>query len=1015
MNKGITYQAIKHRKLTIYMIIITILAGVYSYIMLPRQESPDLTAPRAQIMVVYPGATPAEMETYVTDVIEEELKEIEGYDNAQSVTKSNVTSILFEVEEGADIDQAFDELLDVMADIEAELPSGVTRIVTNTEIMETPGMILALTGADYTEEELAEYADQFKNELSKVNGVRRFDVYGDMDKEIDIEISHTSMNQYGLTVNEVINLINMENVNMPSGAIDNGYSKIKVSVDAEFNYVSEIEEVVLISYGDGRQVKLKDIAKVSYQNNPDDAKFSRNGESAVLLAGFFEDSLNVVTVGDEVELSMEALGESLPEGVEVSLMVFQPHDVEKSINEFMVNLIQAILFVIIVVFIGMGWRNAAVVSTVIPLSIALTMAIMYAFGVKLEQMSISGLIIALGMLVDNAIVISDSIQVHVDEGKNPVDAAIVGTKEVAFSILTSTFTTIFAFMPLLLLDSTLGKFVYGVPFVVTAALFASYLSSIITTPLMAALLFKKTKPAKVKKKYFVKGIFVGALRWSLKHRLVTLFFAVIYIALCALSIRGLEMTLLPKADKVMLEIDLTSEFASDITKTEELTLQAIELLEDIPELTEYYVSIGSNLPKFYLSVMYRADSPDIAQIAYIFDLSESERFQSKEDLQSHIQSILSQQLVGGSAETLLLELGNFARPIEVKMFSDDLNRLDEVRYDLTTQMYNTPGVLNISDDFSSQEYQFYVEVDEVKANYYGFTKLDIQKEIMAALMGLEATSFKKSGEEIPIVVSSDISSMEALENLGIKSSKTGQKILLKDLADIEMVSDFPVINHYSTDRSLTITADVASGYLSKEIENSLKTFIDEGDYEDVKFDFDGMTATIMKMVSDLGMLAVLAIFLILSVLILQFNSYRKPLIILSVIPLAMVSALAGLYFFGQDLSFIAMLSLLALMGIVVNNAIVLIDAIDAMRAGGMGKNEACLTAVNRRYRPIILSTTTTIIGLVPLLISGGELFRPLAIALMSGLGMSTILTMVIIPTIYSLVMGKDKVTEEILL
>jgi len=1012
MNKGITFKAIKHRKLTIFMIITTLVAGFYSYIQLPRQESPDLSVPGAQIIIIYPGANAIDMEEYVTDVVEDELTEIEGFDHSESITKSNMATVMVVLEDDADKDIAWNDLDDIMGELESKLPSGIERIIVNTEIMETPGMIIGVNGEKFSLEELADYADYIKDVLGKVDGVTRFDVFGDIDKEVEIEIDHELINQYKLTLNDVVNLINAENVTMPTGNIDNGNNKIEVNLDAEFKTIEDIENTVLMIFEDGRQVKVKDIGTVRYQNDPDDSRFSKNGEDTVYLAVFFEESLNVVSVGDEVEVEIERLKLNLPKDLEFSFMVFQPHDVEKSINDFMVNLIQAIIFVIIVVFIGMGWRNAVVVSTVIPLSMGLTMIAMFMMDVKLEQMSISGLIIALGMLVDNAIVVSDSIQFHIDEGVDNFKAALMGSKEVAFSILTSTLTTIFAFMPLLLLNSTLGEFVYGVPYVVTVALIASYVCALITTPVIAGMTFKKSENKKKRNESKIRSGFMWLLERSLKYKKTVIVLVLAFILLCGLSISGIKSSLLPKANKNMLQIDLASEFASDINKTEELANQVIMLLDDSPELTDYYVSVGSNLPKFFLSVNYRAESPDIAQIAYTFDMTKSDRFNSKEELQAYIQKKLSNNLVGGTASTLLLEMGSFARPIEFKIIGEDLDRLDEIKYELTSKMQTMDGVINIEDNFSSKEYKFYVEVDETKASYYGFTKYDIQKEATAALMGIEASTFKKNGNETPIIITSDISSMEELENLGIKSSKTGGRIRLKEIAEIQMVSEFPVINHDAGKRSIIISSDVAPGYSVEAIENEIKAFVEKGDYGDVILDFDGMITKIKESNADLGQLAIFSLFMILAVLILQFDSYRQPLVILAAIPIAIVSALLGLFLSGQKLSFVAMLSLVALMGIVVNNAIVLLDAINGLREDGMEIDAACVAAVNRRYRPITLSTTTTVIGLVPLLISGGELFRPLAISLMSGLSLSTILTMVVVPTFYSLVMDDRKKNKQ---
>jgi multidrug efflux pump subunit AcrB len=1007
MDKGITYKAIKHRKLTLFMILVTLITGLYSYYILPRQESPDLNAPGAQVFILYPGASPDEIEEYVVEEIEAELAEITGFDYAESVIKSNMASIMVMLEDGVDTESSWDELEDIISDIETELPSGVTKIITNTNIMETPGMIIGIQGDGYSYEELADYADTIKKDLAKINGVSRFDVFGDLDKEIEIIVDYKLLNQYNITLYDVANMIVAENITMPTGSIDSAASKLEVRLDSEITSIDDIKNISLISYGDGRAIKLKDIAQVNYQTNPDDPRFERNGEKAVYLAGFFEDSLNVVSVGHEVEDEIEILKKTLPKDMEFSFMVYQPHDVEKAVGAFMINLLEAIFFVILVVFIGMGWRNAVVVSTVIPLSIGMTMIAMYLMGVKLEQMSISGLIIALGMLVDNAIVVSDSIQYHIDKGLENFEAAVTGTREVAFSILTSTLTTIFAFMPLLLLDSTVGKFIYGVPYVVTVTLIASYLCAIITTPVIAGMTFVKTKNSKRRDNGKFRQFFNKLLEISLKKRKTTIALAIVFVFVTILSVSGMEAILLPKADKNIIQIDLESEFSSDIDKAEELSDQAVTLLQDIPELGDYYLSIGSNLPKFYLSVMYRASSPDISQIAYEFDLTESSRFETKEELQTYIQSLLNENLVGGTSSTLLLELGNFSKPIEIKAFGDNLDRLDQVKYDLLSKMRLMDGVLNISDNFSSREYHYYVEIDEVKAAYYGFTKLDIQREASAALLGSEISTFKKNGNEIAIVLLSDITTLEEFENLGIKSSKTGNSLKLKELGQVQMVSEFPVINHYAGERSVIITSDIEEGYSTREIENELKVFIDDGDYEDIEFEFGGMMERVKESNMDLLKLAVFALFMILSILILQFNSYKQPLVILAVIPIAMGSALMGLFLTNQVLTFVAMMSLIALMGIVVNNAIVLLDAINGLREEGMTIDEACVAAVNRRYRPITLSTTTTIIGLVPLLISGGDLFRPLAIALMSGLGFSTILTMVVVPTIYSLIMRVD--------
>lgn len=998
--KGITYQAIKHRKFTLFMIAVTLFAGFYSYGILPRQENPDISAAVAQIVVLYPGASPTEVEDYVTEPIEDRLRSITGYDLSESVSRSGMANIMMTLDDGIDPEAAWDELDDVMREVELILPSGVAKIIVDTDIAKTPGMVIGLSGVGYDDAVLEDYADGLKDALSTVDGVTKFEVFGERENRIEVALNNKKLNALGLTASEVMQRIQAENYAIPTGKLEGKDSKIEITVDNRFTQKKDIESLLLASFPDGRRISVKDVGKVTEAEDPDAPKFEKDDKPAIFLVGYFEDSLNVVTVGDQVKVKLEQLKQNLPKDLEVANMVYQPDDVEASINNFMSNLIQAIVLVIAVVFIGMGFRNALVVSTAIPFSVAVTMVIMYLNGVKLENLSISGLIIALGMLVDNAIVVSDAIQHYIDLGEEKISAAVKGTKEVAFSMLTSTLTTVFAFMPLLLLNSVLGKFVYGVPFVVTVSLIASFVSAIIVTPVIAVLTFKPTKEQQLIKVGKGKTFFMKLLNWTLDHRKSVYAIALILVIVGFTTASSMSASLLPKADKNMIQIDLSSEFASDLNKTEALKNEALKVLKDIPEIQSIYTSVGSNLPKFFMSVKYRPEAPDIAQVLVQFDLESSKRFKDKNELLSYVQQSLKAELVGGSATVSLLDLGSISRPVEVRMMSGDLDRLDQVSSELRTVLQNTAGTINVEDSFSSKEYQFKVDIDELKANFYGISKLQIQTELSAVMMGAAISDLRTNGRDLPILMTSDIDSKEKLEQLSIRSAVTGKMVALKEFGTIQLMGQFPTINHYSGQRSVTLTADMLPGHSPKEAEAALKAHIQRGDYSDIQFDFEGLTAKVQESNADLGQLAIFSLFMIIAVLILQFNSFSQPLVILTTIPIGAAAALLGLFLSRQELSFIAMLSLVSLMGIVVNNAIVLIDAINSMVADGMTVREACKASVERRYRPIMLSTVTTVIGLIPLLISGGDLFRPLAIALMSGLSVSTFITMIMVPTLY---------------
>ncbi|WFD09616.1 efflux RND transporter permease subunit [Tepidibacter hydrothermalis] len=1016
MKKGITYGAIKNKKMTVLLIVFAMIFGLYSYYMLPRQESPDVSAPAALITAVYPGASPKDVEELVTKKIEDAIVEVGGYDYSSSKSKNGVSVVTMFIKSDVTPDEAWDELREKLQPVQGELPSECLDIQINTNLTDTSGMIISMSSDNYSYEELADYAQMFKTELSKIDGVSKFEIEGDLEKEIIVEVDVDKLNYYKVSLNDIASVIQSQNINIPSGSVDDGNAKISVKSNGTYGSIEEIKNtVIMVSPQNETVLRLKDIANVYYEVDSSSPRYKDNGVKAVLLSGYFEDSQNVVLIGSEVKEKIEELKSDLPKDIAFNQVIFQPDDVKKSINDFIINLIESIFFVIAVVFFGMGARNAIIVSTTIPLSICMTFVIMYGLGIKLEQMSISALIIALGMLVDNAIVVSDSIQSYIDEDMNKLDACVKGTKDVAMSMLTSTLTTVFAFAPLLLIGSSIGEYVFGVPSVVIIALICSYICAIITTPTLAYIFFKKSKPKKNKGPSKVRNFFDNLQQLAMKKKWAMISVCMIAFLITGVFVKQLDVSMFPKADKNLMYINIRSENASDIDITEKLTDSVVEIIKDQPEVVSYSQAVGSGLPKFYMTVKTGASSNDFAQVLIEFDLEKGERFKSKDELLNHIQMELDKNVVGGSAIANLLDAGSGGgSPIQIRVSAEKMERLDEVTQLIVNELEKIEGTTNADSDFVAEEYQFSVNVDENKSSMYGISKYDVQKEVSAALRGKNSSTFRKNGNEYDIVVKSDIKTKEELENLAIKSSMTGEKVLLKNVASVDIERQYPSIARYNRERSAVVSSDLISGYAAGDIEKQLKDKIRElglSDLSDVTIDFDGEMSSIQDSFSELGILAIFSIILIIGVLVYQFNSYMQPLIIISTVPLALIGVVFGLFVLNQPLSFTAMLGIVSLIGIVVNNAIVLIDYINGAREDGESINEACKKAVDRRFSPIILSTTTTVIGLVPLLIAGGEMFRPMATALIGGLMVSTLLTLVVVPTVYSMVEGRKEKTH----
>lgn len=998
--------ALRNRKITLVLAAVAMIFGIYSYYAIPKQEDPDITPPFAMLTTTYPGASPEIVEKLVTKKIEDKLVEIEGYDYSQSYSQNSVSIVILRLRNGADIEKSWRMLREKMDDLQSQLPEDCGKIEINTDLADTAGIIISLTGDNYSYEELEFFAEDLKNELMKIEGISRFEISGAQKKEVKVKVDIGKLNQYMLSLQDIVNIIKAANVEIPAGTIEG--SSINVKVSGQYESLEDImNTVVYVSQDTGASVRLKDIADIEMGLEDSSYKVKHNGQNAVLLTGYFVKDKNIVNIGKKVEKTLENLKNRLPEDVSLDKVLFQPEEVSKSTNNFIRNLIEGMIFVIIVVFLGMGINNAIVVSTAIPLSIMATFITMYLTGIKLHQISISALIIALGMLVDNAIVISDAIQVRLDRGDERFEACIDGVKEVAVPVFSSTLTTVAAFVPLLMLDSVAGEYVISVPQIVMISLSFSYITSLFVTPSLAYIFFK---PGRGKRKSFsLRKVFINLLGKALRYRKVTIAVSIGVFALSIYIAFQLGLQFFPYADKDMMYININSEKSNDLEKTEKITEDVFKVLEEQPEIVFYTAAIGDGLPKFYNAIPISTPSKDYAQILIKLDLKKADRFEANSQFADYLQFELDKRITGGTAAVKMLELAEpTAAPVIVRISGEDMDTLVHSAEQIKSMLEDIPGTMNIDDDHADRIYEYNVDLDQSMVAYYGLSAYDVQNEVNIALMGRVATKLRQHGNEYNIRVKGDISSKEDLENLMIKSSVTNTKALLKSVAPIGLEHMYPQVKKYNRDMTVMVYSDVKTGYNPVDIERKLEEKLKETDMGNVSIVFDGEREKIIQYFGDLGVSMMFAVIIVYIILLFQFRSFMQPFIILVTIPLSVIGSIFGLAIFRQPLSFTALLGVVSLAGVVVNNAILLIDFINAERAEGKEVNQSCIDAVDKRFRPIMLTTTTTVIGLIPLALGGSSLMVPMAVSLMSGLMVSTLLTMVVIPVVYSLV-GKRTV------
>ncbi|MDD4803092.1 MAG: efflux RND transporter permease subunit [Syntrophomonas sp.] len=1002
-------KVIEHRKITLFLTIIIALIGCYAYYLLPRQESPKISVPVAMVITPYPGASANDVRDLVTKKVEEDIAKLDGYDYCKGVSKANVSVVTVYFLSDVDHDKAMQDVRNAVSDVQEHLPAGASASTVNTDVTDTAGILISVSGDNYSYDQLESFGDRFKNELRALAGISKMEVVGKLEKEVKVDISIAKLNRLGLSIEDIGTILAAQNVQIPSGSINYQNGKVTVNTPGNYTSVEDIRNTIIaVSPSIGVVSRLEDIADVYLETEEGSQKIKADGHNAVLLAGYFVDKQNVVIIGKEVRKSIDKIKAQLPPDLVVNEVIYQPDAVSESTNEFMLHLLIGIILVLGAVFLAMGLRNALVVSTAIPLSILFTFIMMYIFGVDINQVSLVALIIALGILVDDAIVVADNIQVRLDSGDAHLQAAYNGATRCTVPNFSATLAIIIAFTPLLGIPGGPGQFMYAIPWVVIVAVGASFFAAMLAVPVMMAGFARKNKEDHKNKTTRVRIFFQNMLKIGLQHKKETLAgVAMALILVVVIVLPRLTIQFFPFVEKDIFYIQINSEKTGDFEATERITDEVAELVKEMPEIVSCTQSVGDGLPKFYITVMPPTPADDYGMVAVRYKLKNSQRFSSNLELASYIQATLDQNISDGKCKVKLLE---YAIPTDakaiVRVSGENMERLVELAKELGQKISQIPGTTNVRDNWDDDSLQLNIDLDEDKASSLGISKYDVQKEINMALYGYNASVYRINGNEYNIRLKSDIKDAAGLENFAVKSSLTGNKTPLKDYAVINYSTKANTISSYNGDLAVDILVDPLPGYDGTVIENQIEADVLPAiDLSQATVSFAGEREDIRGNFTGLGILAFLSIAAIYIVLLIIFKSFIQPLVILTTVPLSLIGSLLGLFIFNQPMSLTALLGIIALVGLVVKNGILLIDFVNEERKRGCSAEEACITGVSRRFNAVIISALTIILALIPLAVSGSSLFSPLAVALMSGLTVATFLTMIIVPVIYSLVEG----------
>lgn len=998
--KKIIYSLIKNRKITLFFVFAIIAAGIFGFIENPKQESPDFSIPYAMITTVFPGASQTDVDAYVTAPIEDAIKKIEGYDSSFSYSSNSLSLVMLELKFSADRDESFRALNEAMLTLQKSLPENCSAINVNTDITNTAGILLCLSSESLSNEQVVLEAEFIKDKLDEIDGFESFEIIGKTDSVLSVKINETAMKSSGLSYNQVTALINAGNTDIPIGKVKEGDSSFTVDYIGGYENKEDIENLE-IGYSSelNKIIRIKDIADVEYETAALNTYYSYNGNSAVIIAGYFEDGINTLPLKDKINDKLGDIENELSDEIETSLIISQPEEIDSSLIDFLKNLLIAVGLVVMVVLVGMGLRNAVVVSISLPLSVLMAFGAMILLGIKIHQISIAGLIISLGMLVDNSIVVSDSIQGFLDSGVKRKKACMLGVKSVAVPILTSTLTTIAAFMPFLFLNSIAGDYIKALPQIVSISLVASYITAILIIPVVGYIFFKPRKNKARKKRL---NIFKRLIKSSMDKKAFVMVVVLLLAAGSVFLTLELDTIFFPASDKNIVYIDIRNNNSDDIQGTQNIVSDIFDILDEEDGILEYTAAAGGGLPRFNKIMYIYTKTPDIGQIMIRIDL-EKAGHDTNEEYKSALQSKLDDMNL--DAKITVKEL-MYAFPMDedlkIRIVGDSLSDLKDYETQIYTLLKSNSGLINVNQGNTKFIDVYNMSVSSEKAATFGLLPAEIQNEISIAMLGRVSSSIRKDGYETPISVSGKYNTVSDLKSIPLLTTQ-GTYIVANDVIDLKKTSALSTIPRYKGDYALTLTADYNLEYDKKGTLDEIKDGIEALDFESASIIYDGEDVLIKENFGQVGVLGIIALVIVFMILMIQFKSFLMPLIIFITIPLSAIGSILGLYITGQPISFTALLGIVSLLGIVVNNAIILIDYIKKEQSSGIKVKKACINASIRRLRPILLSTITTVIGLIPLAISNSDLFRPMAIALMSGLLVSTLLTLIVLPVLVSIV------------
>jgi CzcA family heavy metal efflux pump len=1017
----LTNFAVDRSTTIIVLLFIISIAGIYSYIVLPRESNPEIVVPFINVTVAYEGVTPEDMESLVTVPIERKLTGLSDVKEITSTSLEGVSTLTIEFQPDTIIEEALQRVRDKVDLAKSDLPDDADDpIINEINLSEIPIMLMSLTGSAGLPL-LNEIADELEDRIEAIPGVLDVQVIGGVEREIQIEVDPDRVAEYGIPLVDLVEVTRLENVNTPGGSMNLGEAKFLMRTPGEIRSPEELANLVVRTGPEGT-VYLRDIANIKDAFKELDSLSRVDGEPAITLAISKRSGENIIRIADQVNILFDQLQDELPQGMEIALTWDESVFVRDMVNELENSILSGLILVLAVIFIFLGFTNALFVALAIPVSMLITFFVLHMSGVTLNMVVLFSLTLALGMLVDNGIVVVENIYRHMQMGYDRVSASKLGVDEVAWPIIGSTLTTVAAFTPMFFWPGIWGKFMVYLPLTVTLALVSSLFVGLVVNPALAGRFMRIKASAKRDgraERHPVLHAYAMLLQQSIRWRAITVTVAVMGLIVITYEfVTHAEFEFTPTIEPPQADIDIKCPEGTNLATSDSYVRLVENVLEPYRDNLEHVIAnIGSQGVSLYGE--NRANTTHLSRVTLDFP-----KLEDCTVMPSAIVEQVREDLAGIMGAEVRIEKMSMGPPtgppINIEISGDDFDTLAQLAKDIRAHIKDVPSLVDLRDDYNKGKPEVRVVVDRQQAWNTGLNTSLIGITVQTAVDGRKAGDYREGDEEYDVVVRfpkefrEDLSNIEAMKLINLR----GEAIPMSVVAHVEQGSGLGSITRIDRRRTVTVSADIETGALGQEVLNDVrKAMTDFPMPAGYTVDYTGENEDTEETEAFLKRAFVAAVLLITFVLVAQFNSVLQPLVIVSSVVLSLAGVFLGLFLFDMPFGILMTgIGVISLAGVVVNNAIVLIDFINQLRARGLALEEAVIEAGMKRFRPVMLTAITTILGLIPMALGvsfnfrefrwtfGGEtsqFWGSMAVAVIFGLAFATILTLIVVPTLYT--------------